>query len=148
MEVTKLYNVILDFTNEEKSFDMTTNLNALVTHISSNQGPAIQETLSKIQEATSNSVVNSYGVSNLNIVKVLEGEKYFGNLGYQTINTMLTQNSFNITQTTTEIQAYIAKRTDDSNYWLALVCRALKQLTPSGCRLACNAVSPSRAASS
>ena len=112
MEVTKLYNVILDLTNEEKSFDMTTNLNALVTHISSNQGPAIQETLSKIQEATSNSVVNSYGVSNLNIVKVLEGEKYFGNLGYQTINTMLTQNSFNITQTTTEIQAYIAKRTE------------------------------------
>ncbi len=112
MEVTKLYNVILDLTNEEAADTLTTDLSSLVTSISANQGSTIKGTLAKIQEGTSNSVTNTYSVSNLNILKALKGETYFGNLGYQTITEILTRNSFNISQTTTEIQAYITSRTE------------------------------------
>jgi hypothetical protein len=112
MEVTKLYNVILDLTNEETADTLTTDLNSLVTSISSNQAATIKDTLAKIQEGTSNSVTNTYSISNLNIVKELKGETYFGNVGYQTINEILTRNSFNSSQTTTELQAYITGRTE------------------------------------
>lgn len=112
MEVTKLYNVILDLINEEKADILTTNLNSLVTSITSNQAVAIKETLTKIHEGTSNSVTNTYSVSNLNILKALKGETYFGDIGYKTIDDILTKNSYNISQTTTELQTYINTRAE------------------------------------
>lgn len=62
MEVTKLYNVILDLTNDEKSNTRTTHLNSLVTHISSNQAAGIKETLTKIQESTSELILFSSSI--------------------------------------------------------------------------------------
>jgi len=107
-----LYNVILDLTNEEKADTLTTHLNSLVTSITANQAATIKETLDKIQEGTTTSATNTYSVSNLNILKELNGETYFGDQAFQAITDILTRNSFNISQTTTEIQAYSTSRTE------------------------------------
>lgn len=116
MEASKLRNILADLTidADQKSIDT---LSALVSYITTNQNAELTKTVQEVKEYFSGSIVNNYSPSNFEILNSIGGLEYFGNTGMKKIEQILTENSYNIQKTVTDLQAYIKKR----NEFIAIV---------------------------
>lgn len=112
MESSKLHNVIYDAVQEETESKLTTKINTLVTQIQQNQAPQIEKTVSEIEESLSNSVFNSYSVSNYKVLQEIKGEDFFGESAFLKVKTILEENSYNTAKIVSELQAYVKLRNE------------------------------------
>lgn len=112
MESSKLHNVIYDAVQEETESKLTNKINTLVTQIQQNQAPQIEKTVSEIEESLSNSVFNSYSVSNYKVLQEIKGEDFFGESAFLKVKTMLEVNSYNTAKIVQELQAYVKSRNE------------------------------------
>ncbi len=110
MEVSKLYNVILDITNENLNTNATNLLNELTTGIAQNQAQVITNAMSRLEENLSHSVFNVYPPSNFKILIEIGAEKYVGVALLNHIKNLLTTNTFNVNQIVTDLGNFNQQR--------------------------------------
>ena len=111
MDASKLKNILADLTADSDK-TIVDALNNLINNISANQTTEISTNFEKLKSHFSESVVNGYSPSNLEIFKSIDAVDYFGNTGLNKIESILKENSFNVQKTVTDLQAYVKKRTD------------------------------------
>jgi len=111
MDASKLRNILADLTIDSNKNIIDT-LDTLVSNISSNQQSEIVANFDKIKSHFTESVVNKYSPSNLQIVESIGATEYFGLSALKKINTILTENSYNIQKTNSDLQEYLKARND------------------------------------
>jgi len=114
MDAEKLMNVLSDLNREQNSKEVTNTLNNLINYISSNQSSLISEANQKLRELLTESIVNKYSPSNLEIMEKIGGLEYYGKFALGRIDAILKENSFNIQKTATDLQKYVQTRTEFS----------------------------------
>ncbi len=110
MEVSKLFNIILDIDNDEKNKAIQTDIENLSQYIINNNSEEIQKVLEKIKLNLEKSMVNNYVPSDLDILQKIGGIKYFGNIGFEEISKILNNNSYNTQKIHDDLQKYKKER--------------------------------------
>ncbi len=110
MDTSKLLNVISDLDNEEDDSSINTILQSFVSSISSSQTTEIIASEKKVKDIFEESKANHYVPSDVEILNLIGGDKYFGISAYQAIQDILNLNTYNIQKTVTDLQDYIKKR--------------------------------------
>jgi len=112
MESSKLHNVIYDAVQEETELKLTNKIKILITQILQNQAPQIEKTVGEIEESLSNSVFNSYSVSNYKVLQEIQGEDFFGESAFIKIKIILEENSYNTARIVSELNTYVKSRNE------------------------------------
>jgi hypothetical protein len=115
MEATKLHTVIADAIDESSTFDLSTDIKILSDAIKNGAPEQITASVKKIEDSLTTSRFNRYSYSNYKILQEIGGSKYFGKEALQHITLILSQSSFNIAKTVSELETYQLQRIEFIN---------------------------------
>lgn len=109
MDASKLMNVLDDLNRADEDY-IKKLLQELIANITSNQMDKITKTVQELILQINLPTINKYNQSDFEILVKIGAIEYFGNNGIQTLNLILSENSYNIKKTTENLQLYLNNR--------------------------------------
>lgn len=110
MDTLKLLNVLSDLDNEQEGSSIDTFLQSLSSSINSGQTSEIVTNEQNVRDFFSESKVNSYVPSNIEIVRFIGADNYFGNTAFELITDILNKYPYDIKKTYQDLQEYLGLR--------------------------------------
>lgn len=120
MDASKLYNITFDLVRENKTLKYDEAISSIINGLSANNSENIKVSFNTFETLSKNSFVNRLSPSNYKIYLLIDAHKYFGLDGFNWVNSILTDNSYNNPKIISELQIYQQKRNEFINTITAL----------------------------
>lgn len=112
MEASKLHNIIYDAIAEENNLKFSSLVNDLIEKIELNKVNEVENLIKKAESSLSDSVFNTYSVSNKNILKEINGFDFFGEPAVLKVKEILERSSYKTPGIVTNLRDYLNTRNE------------------------------------